>query len=170
MLRTVQFIHTLNRQQIGGNAVYLGTHTVQHLAELLQIGFASSIVNGGSTFGQYGSHDDIGSTRNRGFIQQHISTLQSVGGNLIGFTFGIVGERGSQVLYTHKMRIQTTTSDLVSSRLGYHRLMETRHHRTDKHDRSTQTGAFLQEFVTLQIVQIRLLRLESVCPDILFGY
>ena len=63
MLRATQLTHTLDGQKIRGDARNLSTHAVEHLAELLQVGFARGIVNGGCTLGQNGGHDDISRTR-----------------------------------------------------------------------------------------------------------
>ena len=76
MFGTVQFVHSFNGQQIGGNALYLGAHAVQHLAKLLQIRFAGSIVNSGCSFGQYRCHHDVGSSGYRSFVQQHVGAFQ----------------------------------------------------------------------------------------------
>ena len=66
VLRTTELLHTLDAQQVGGNTLNLGTHTAEHLAELLNVGLASGVVDGCGSLGQHCGHNDVGGTRNRG--------------------------------------------------------------------------------------------------------
>ena len=62
MLGTMQRPDALNGQQVRTDTADPGTHLAQHVTQLLDIGFAGGIIDGGGTFGHRGSHDDVGST------------------------------------------------------------------------------------------------------------
>ena len=162
MLCAVQFFHALDGEQIGSDAADLCSHPVEHTAELLQVGFAGGIVNGGSAFCQYGSHQNVGCTGHGRFIKQHIAALKPVGRYLIDAPQLVITEVSSQILNPHKVGVQTTATNLVSARLRNQRLPETCHHRTDQHHRPPKARTLLQELITLQISQIDVLRLKTV--------
>ena len=151
MLRTVQFLHPFNGEQVGSDAAYFCSHPVEHAAELLQVGFASGIVDSGGTLCQHGSHQNIGGSCHGRFIEQHIVTLKPAGSNLIDSPRLVVAEIGSQILNPHKVGIKTTATDFISTRLRDQRFPETRHHRTDQHHRPPKTGTLFQELIALQI-------------------
>ena len=94
----MQTVNTLDGEQVRCNTADAGTHTVQHLTELLQIGFTSCIVNGGGTFGKNGGHDDVGCTCYRCLVEQHIGTLQLFGRNLIHIATFHTVEGGAEFL------------------------------------------------------------------------
>ena len=48
--------------------------------------------------------------------------------------------------------------------------LNTRHQRTDQHDRATQAGTLFQEVITLQIVQVNRVGLESIRVNSCFRY
>ena len=50
MFTPVQAINTFNGEQVGAYAGDAGSHAVEHLAQLLHIGFAGRIVDGGFAF------------------------------------------------------------------------------------------------------------------------
>ena len=68
VLRSFQRFHTLNGEQIAANAADFRAHGVEHIAQLLQVRLASSIVYRGCTFCQDSCHNDIGCARNRCFV------------------------------------------------------------------------------------------------------
>ena len=53
MLGTMQFINTHDGEQVAGDAADLSAHRIEQMAELLDIWFASCIINGGSALCQY---------------------------------------------------------------------------------------------------------------------
>src|SRR6185312_14890163 len=70
VLRTTQFHHAFYFQQITSGSADAGAHAVEHVAELLDIGFTGCIVNGSGSGGQGGGHNNIGSSGNGGLFQQ----------------------------------------------------------------------------------------------------
>ena len=68
MVSSMQFLHTLNSNQVAGNTANLRSHCIKHLTELLDIRLTSCVVYRGCSFCQNSCHDNISSTRNRGFI------------------------------------------------------------------------------------------------------
>ena len=84
----MQLVDTHNGQQIGTDAADVGSHTVQHPAQLLDIGFAGSIIDSGSALGHDGGHHNVGRTCDRGFIKEHVGAFQLLGVNLVDSTLG----------------------------------------------------------------------------------
>ena len=62
MSTTAQTFHTFNGQQVRSDTRDTRSHGIQHLAQLLQIRFTSSIIDCCLTFRQHGRHNDIGRT------------------------------------------------------------------------------------------------------------
>ena len=162
MIRSMEFVHPFNRQQVRSYAADFCSHPVQHFTKLLQIRFTSGIINRSHPFGKHGSHHYIGCSGNRGFIEQHISAFQLLCRNLVYPTFFIISKVSSQVLDPHKVRIQSPTTDFISARFGYHCFAKTGNHRSDQHHRSPQAGTFLQEFITLQISEIYIFSFKAI--------
>ena len=79
MLCTMQGTHALDGQEVGGDAADLGTHLVEQLTELLEIGLTGGIIDGGLAFGEDSSHHDVGRTSHRCLVKQHIGALQTGG-------------------------------------------------------------------------------------------
>ena len=86
MIGAVKTFNAFDGEQVRTDAFYPGAHPAEHPAELLDIGFAGGIVDGGSTFCHHRCHDDIGSTGDGGFVEQHIATFQPVGMDFVDVT------------------------------------------------------------------------------------
>ena len=78
---------------------------VQHLTQLLDVGFTGSVIDGGGTLGKDGCHDNIGRTSHRGLVEQHIVSLQLLGCDLIDITSLDTVELGTQLLETEEVGI-----------------------------------------------------------------
>ena len=59
-------------EQVAADACDVGSHAVEHVAELLDVGFAGGIIDGGSPLGEYGSHNNVGRTSDRSLVEQHV--------------------------------------------------------------------------------------------------
>ena len=171
MLCASEFGHTLDGQQIRADATNLGTHAVEHVTQLLDIGFAGSVIDSGHALCHHGSHNNIGSTRHRGLIQQHISTFQTVarrqqtigiGRNLIDIARLNLTEFGSQFLESEEVGVQASATNLVATGFGDNCLAHTCQQRTNHHDGATQLCTFVHKLVALQEVQVQLISLEGV--------
>lgn len=82
----------------------------------------------------------------------------------INLFLGNVGELSSQFLYAEEVGIEPATAYLVATGLGYHGFSETGYQRTDNHYRPAQRSALFQELRSLEIIQVDVLGLETVCP------
>ena len=120
----MQRLHTLYGNQVAGYTADFRTHRIEQVAELLDIRFAGSIVYRRCSLRQHGSHDDVGRTRHRCLVQQHISADKAVGLYLVDITVLDTSEVCPEVLETQEMRIETAAADFVPPRLGYRRLAE----------------------------------------------
>ena len=162
MFGSMQTFHTHDGEEVAGYAADACSHRIEQMAELLDIGFAGCIIDGGSTLGEHGSHDDIGSTRNGSLIEQHIAALQVVCLYLIDIALVIMHKLGSQIFETQEMRVETTATNLVATRLGNRSLSATTQERTDHEHAATKGGAFLHKLYAVQIVEIEFIALESI--------
>ena len=107
-----------NGKQVAAYATDLRPHGVEQMAELLYVRLASSIVDGGGTFSQYRSHDDVGRTRNGSLIEEHVTALQFAGLYLVHITLVIVYKLGTQVLESQEMGIEPASAYLVAAGFG----------------------------------------------------
>ena len=170
MLGTMQFINTHDGEQVAGDAADLSTHRIEQMAELLDIWFASCIINGGSALCQYRCHDDIGGTGNRSLIEQHIAALQLLCLYLINITLIIVNEVGSQILEAQEMSIQTATTYLIATRLSYGSLATSTEQRTYHEHTTTKRRTFLHKLQTVEIIEFQLITLECIVVTTVLGY
>ena len=88
--------NALDNEQVTGHACNLCAHAVEQAAQLLDIGFAGSIVNGCGALRRHSGHDNVGGSGDRSLIQQHIAPLQLLGLQLIGVTLRVFHEGGTQ--------------------------------------------------------------------------
>ena len=122
---TVKSLHTLDGEEVGGDAADAGTHVVEQVAQLLDVGLAGSIVDGGGALGKHRCHDDVGSAGDGGFVKKHVATFQVVGFQLKHVAAGNALETGSQPAETKEMGVEPPAANLVAARLGHHRTMVT---------------------------------------------
>ena len=162
MLSTMQTLHTFDGQQIATNATNLSTHFVQQLTQLLDIRFTSGIVDSRSAFGKYCRHHNIRRTGHRSLVKQHVTSLQTLRTYFINIAALNVLKTSTQRLETKKMGIQTATAYLVTTWLRYRCCMKTRQKRAYRQHTATQRGALLNKLITLKIVQIQTVTLESI--------
>ena len=162
MRTAFQARYTFDGKQVRCNARNLGSHAIQHPAQLLQIRFTGCIVNRGHSFGQYSCHHNIGRTGHRSLIQQHISPFQLLGIDAKTTIHGIIFKRSTQFLNTQEVRIQTATPDFITTRFRNHCLSEASYQRAYQHYRATQFRATAQEVITLQVSQVQIISLKSI--------
>ena len=162
MVSSVQMVGSDDGQQVAADAADVGTHAVEQVAELLDIGFAGRIVDGGLSLGECGGHHDVGRTRHRSLVEQHVASLQPVGANLIDIALGHVAEAGSQHLEAQEVGVQSAASYLVASGTGDDGFAEAGQQRSDHEHRPSERGAFLHKVVALQIIQVQVSGTETV--------
>ena len=161
MLGAMQVLNADNGQQVRGNAADAGAHVVQQVAELLDVGFAGRVVDGGGATGEDGRHDDIGCARHRSFVEQHVCAAKLLGRDFVDIAPLDVIEAGAKFFETQEMSVQSAASYLVATRFGDDCLAHAGQQRTDHQDRSTQGGAAADESVALQVVEVQLVGLEG---------
>ena len=164
---TMQLLYTFDGEKVGSDTADLCPHTVQQMTELLDIGFAGSVINGGGAFGQNGSHDDIGCTCHRGFVEKHIGAFQLFGGDLKDITFGNAAESGAEFLEAKEMGVEASTPYLVATGFGDDSLASSCQQWTNHQHTTTEFCAFLYELVALQVVEVQGVSLKGIgviCP------
>ena len=162
MLCAMQLLHSLYDEQVGCYSADVGSHGDEHTAELLYVRFACSIVYRCGTLGEHGGHDDVCRSRHRSLVEKHVGAFQSVGLYLEGVGPFAVYEFRPELLESEEVRVQPATAYLVSARLCHHRLAEAREQRTDHKHASPERSAFPDEFLSVEIAQVYVLRAERV--------
>ena len=162
MCGAVKLLHTDDGQEIAANAADVGPHAVQHVAKLLDIGFTGSIIDGRRAFSKYSSHNDIGRTRDRRFVKQHISTTQLLGTYFIDIAVFYVAEAGTEVLEAQEMSIQTATTNLVTTGGSDNSLAHAPKQRTYHQYAAAQGRTLADEIVTFEVFQVEGVSLESI--------
>ena len=105
VLRAVQALYALNREQVGTNAVDMCSHSVEHAAKLLDVRFAGRIIYSCGATGKNSSHDNVGRSRDGSLVEEHVSSTQTVGENLVDITFGYMLELCTQSLEAQEMGV-----------------------------------------------------------------
>ena len=156
----VQCGDALDGQQVGADAGNPGAHGVEHPAELLDVGLAGGVVDGGGASGQDGGHDDVGGARHAGLVQEHVCALQLVGINLIDPPLDAVVELGTQLLNADEVSVESPAPDLVASGLGHAGLVEAGEERAEGEDAAPQGCTALHELLAAQILHVEVVGLE----------
>ena len=162
VLRPTERLDALDGEQVRAYALNLGAHAVQHVAQLLHVRFAGSIIDGGNARRHDGSHDDVGRTGHRRLVQQHVGSLQLCGTDFIDAARLNLSELGTQLLETEEVGVQSATTNLVATRLGNDSLAHTRQQRTNHQHRTAQLGTLSDELVALQECHIQAVGLEGI--------
>ena len=152
MLGSVEALHADDGQEVGGDAADLRAHSVEQVAQLLDIGFAGCVVDGRGALGQHGGHDDIGRTCDGGFVQEHIGAVQAVGRNLEDAFFVVIAELCAQLLHSKEVCIEPAASYFVATGFAQRGSAEAGQQRADQQHTATKAGAALQEFLAVQVV------------------
>ena len=159
----VQRLHAMDAQQVGAHAVDIRTHAVEHLAKLLQVRLAGGVVDGGGAFGQHGGHHDVGRTGHGGFVQQHVSAYQAAFLREMERTArGVIVHPGTQLDHAVQVGVHPAPTDFVAAGLGEPGMAETAQQRPHDHHRAAELGAFLHEFLRLDVGGVHGIGLERV--------
>ena len=162
MLGASQRIDALDGQQVRGDSGDPGAHAVEHSAELLYVGFAGGVVDGGGAAGHDGGHDDIGRTGHGGFVEQHVGPLQLLALDHEELVGDVEIELGAEFLESEEMGVEATSSDLVSAGFGNVPDAESGEHGSDEHHGTAQTGATVPVVVGLEVFEVDVAGLEGV--------
>ena len=136
---------SLDGEEVGADARDLGAHLVEHLAELLDVGLAGGVVDGGGALGEDGGHDDVGGAGDAGFIQEHVGAAEFVGIDFIDAALDAVVELGAEVL------VADVADGDVAAGHGCHA------------DEGSDLDHVGQDFLTAQIFHVELVGLELPC-------
>ena len=89
MSSPAQTLGAHNRQTVGRDARDVCPHAIEHVAKLLDIRFASCVINRGCSLSHHSRHENIGSTCDTRFVQKHIRSLQVVSTDFKQLMIGI---------------------------------------------------------------------------------
>ena len=162
MFRAAERLDALDGQQVRGDARDLRSHAVEHAAQLLDVGFARGVVDRRETLGQHGRHDDVGRTRHRGLVEQHVRSPQLAPLDHEEFVGDVEVELRPEFLEAEEVGVEASPADLVSARFGDVSHAETGQHRADEHDRTPQAGAAAAVVVRAEVVEVDLPGAERI--------
>ena len=123
----VEFVHPLDRELMGADPRDVRAHSVEEVAEVLDVRFGRCISNRADSFGAYCSHDGIFRTGNRGLIEEEVRADQTIGPDLEAV---IQNELTAERLERQEVRIHPATPDDVSTWRREMHVAESRQKRT----------------------------------------
>ena len=91
-------------------------HAVEHLAELLQVGFARRVVDCRGPLGQHGGHHDVGRAGYGCLIEQHVGAAQLVGLDHEEVVGDVEIELRAELLESQEVGVEAPASDFVAAR------------------------------------------------------
>ena len=151
-----------DRKQVRSDTRYACAHAVEHPAQLLHVGLAGSVVDRRRPPGHDGGHDDVGRTRHRRLVEQHVAAAQLLAVDREELLGGVEIELGSQFLETDEMGVQPPPPDFVAARLGDVPHAEACQQRPDEHDRAAQPCAAAAVILGQQVVEVDLAGTERI--------
>ena len=158
----------VDAEQIGAEALDHHPHGAEHPAKLLDIRLACGIVDGGDTASGRCGHDDIGRAGDRGFVEQHITSLEAGrrSGEHIGVSPVIIVHLGSQREKSGYVGVDFPAPYLIATRLGEEGSAEAGEHWSGEEHASAQLGRAGHKFGRLGIVEVNIVGFE--CVDSLY--
>ena len=162
MAGAMQLVHALYREQVRSDAAYLCAHVVEHPAQLLYVWFAGGVIYSGVSFGKHGSHYDVCRSCHRSLVEQHVCAFQPLSLYLERVVALAVHELCPQILESEEMRVQSSSANLVTSRLSHNGLSEACQQRSYHQHAATQRCAFAYKLLAVQIVEVYFLCTESI--------
>ncbi len=169
MTGTVEMVHADDGDEVAANARDVGAHAVEQVAELLDVRLAGGVVDGGGAGGHDGGHDDVGRTRDRSLVEEHVGALQPFGLDVVDVLLIVVDELGAKVLEAEEMGVEAPPPYLVAAGLGNGCLAETAEQRPNHQHRTAQRRAFLDEVAAVEVVEVDVVGLEGVVVGRVLG-
>ena len=128
--------HALDLDRRGAGAPDLGAHCVEHIRQILDLGLAGGIVDGGGALGHHGGHHRVLRGPHAGEFQHNAATMQPLGRG--GDEVAMVHLEGdAQLLEPHQMHVDLAGADLAAAGHGNMGLPETAHQRAERGDART---------------------------------
>ena len=139
MLGTVQTLYADDGDKVGGDAGDVRTHRVEQVAQLLDVRLAGSIIYCGGALGEDRRHDDVGGSRNRSLIKEHIRALQMLSLNGEHLALVVADELRPKILESEEVGVQSSATNLVATRLCHRSLAEASEQRTHKQHAASES-------------------------------
>ena len=166
----MQAFHSNDGNQVGGNAADVGPHGVEQVAELLYIRFAGGVVDGGCSLSHHGSHDDVGSSRYRGLVEQHVAATQVLRLDMVNVALFFIYELCPQVLETQKVGVESAASNLVAPGFGNGCPAEAPEQGTDEQHTSAQGCTLANKLCAVEKVEVEVIGLEGEIVAVVARY
>ena len=108
-------------------------------------------------------HDNVGGAGDRRFVEEHVGRAHRRTG-LEKAGLAVVGEGRAEGFKPDEVGVHAAAADFVATRLGQCAHTKTRQQRPQNHGRAAQGTTLLPEFFGAEIVEIDVVRLETVSP------
>ena len=117
MLCAPQLGHTFDHDLVGAGAVDLGSHRVQELGQVLNVGLAGGVEDVAAAVRQDCGHQDVLRPGHSRQVEDHAGALQPAGRGRDEITFALVYLRTHLAQPPHVL-LDATRPDLVTARAG----------------------------------------------------
>lgn len=150
-----EFFHAFDGEEVGGDAADFRSHAVEHFAELLYVGLAGGVVDGGCSVCQHGGHDDVGRSRDGGFVEEHVAAFEpTFREDVEGAGCFVVFEFCTQFLEPVEMRVEAAATDFVAAWAGDDGVAKAGNEGAKEEHTAAQARAALEKFLALEIVDV----------------
>ena len=110
-------------------------------------------------------HDDVGGAGDRRFVEEHAGALEPIGRTgLEKAGLAVVGKGRAEGFEPDEVGVHAAAADFVATRLGQCAHTKTRQQRPQNHGRAAQGSTLLPEFFGAEVVEVDVVRLETVSP------
>lgn len=128
---TLEFLDSPDVQDVGADSADLGAHGIEHVAQVLDMGFAGTVFQDGGALGQAGGHDGVLGGRDTGLVHEDFQSDQFVGLEFVGTVDIHPGAQGSQ---GQEVGVQPPAADDIAARWGQDDLAGAGDHGTRQQD------------------------------------
>ena len=141
-------------KEVASDAFDMCSHLAEHLAELLDVGFAGGIVDGCDAFGKHGRHDDVGGSGYGGFVQEHVGSFELFRFHVVEVLRFVVGEAGAKRLHSQEVRVEPSAAYLVAAGLCHESFASACQERSEHHHTAAQLLAALDVGVATEVLVV----------------
>ena len=150
----MQSVDSLDSEKVGGDAADVRSHGIEHLTELLNIRLTGGVVDGGDTFREHGSHDDVGSAGDGSLVEEHVASFEVVGLDLKHVAPLDALEVGTEMMESQEVCVEASASYLVTTRLSHYGPVVSCEERSEHEHASSQRRAFFDKLIAFKIIQV----------------
>ena len=131
--------HPFNDDGGRAGAGDFGAHGVEHVGQVLNLGFARRVFDDGLALGRYGAHHGVFGGAHAGKIERNIGAVQAV--RRAGVDIAVVGLKvHAQGVHANHMHVNLAGTQVATARHSHARLAEASHERPQNRDGGAHLG------------------------------